>query len=181
MRTPMQWLDQLNGGFSTAEPAMLPHPVISEDEYGYSIVNVALQQQQPTSLLNWMGHLIRTRRQCPEFGSGQWRVLPTDEIAVCAHLCKANGTAMLALHNLSSQPCGVTLPELDYDHWIEVFNDNFSLVRSAEAYTVPDRSIRSFKLNVCGYRWFRVTRQVKKICFDDYLNQWIETKCEAEF
>ncbi|PZO10305.1 MAG: trehalose synthase, partial [Leptolyngbya foveolarum] len=35
VRTPMQWSEKANGGFSTAAPACLSKPVISEGEYGY--------------------------------------------------------------------------------------------------------------------------------------------------
>lgn len=35
VRTPMQWSDTLNGGFSTAQPNALTRLMISEGEYGY--------------------------------------------------------------------------------------------------------------------------------------------------
>jgi maltose alpha-D-glucosyltransferase/alpha-amylase len=40
IRTPMQWDDTLNAGFSRADPADLPIPVISAGPYGYQQVNV---------------------------------------------------------------------------------------------------------------------------------------------
>ncbi len=164
VRTPMQWTTQPNGGFSTATEN-LPHPVIAGGEYGYQTVNVALEQRQPTSLLNWMGHLIRTRRQCPEFGSGEWRILATDEPAVFSHLCEADGSAILALHNLSRRNCVLSLPELEYCQdpahyqWMELFNDNFSLVRSAEFYPPLEDKVDALALNAYGYRWFRIVRR----------------------
>ena len=82
VRTPMQWSDNPNGGFSTADADALTRPVISEGEYGYQQVNVSFEQRDPTSFLNWMEHLVRTRRQCPEFGTGKWRILETGEPAV---------------------------------------------------------------------------------------------------
>jgi maltose alpha-D-glucosyltransferase / alpha-amylase len=165
VRTPMQWSDQSNGGFSTAKSTALPHPVITEGEYGYSTVNVALEQQQPASLLNWIGHLIRTRRQCSEFGSGRWQVLLTDEPAVFAHLCEADGTAMLALHNLSNRSCVVTLPKFEYSYRMELFNDNFSLPRSEQSYPLLDRNSGSFHLNAYGYRWFRMAKRSEEELF----------------
>lgn len=156
VRTPMQWSDQPNGGFSTADSSKLPHPVIGEGNYGYPQVNVAFEQCCPDSLLNWMEHLIRTRRQCPEFGTGEWRILETDETAVFVHLSEANGIGMLALHNLGDRHHVVTLPELKNYRLIEVFSDDFSLVRSAEPYERFDPDTPTLSMHGYGYRWFRV-------------------------
>ena len=51
--TPMQWANKPNGGFSTAPPAALIRPVISDGKFGYRRVNVVDQQRVPESLLNW--------------------------------------------------------------------------------------------------------------------------------
>lgn len=157
VRTPMQWSDQPNAGFSTAASDALPHPVIADGEYGYQQVNVACEQRHPASLLNWIGHLLRMRRQCTEFGTGQWRILPTDEPAVFAHLCEADGTAMLALHNLGDRNCVVTIPGFEHHQLMEVFSDNFSLNRQDQFYEPPDQGTNSLQLNAYGYRWFRVS------------------------
>lgn len=159
VRTPMQWSDQPNGGFSTAASNALPRPVIADGEYGYQQINVASEQRNPASFLNWIEHLIRTRRQCPEFGVGKWRVLTTSEPSVFAHLSEVDTTAMLALHNLSDRPCSITLPQLEYHHWVEVFNDNFSLIRSDrsdQSYQSPHQNPQSLPLNAYGYRWFQI-------------------------
>ncbi|MGG6297020.1 alpha-amylase family protein [Leptolyngbya sp. AN02str] len=156
VRTPMQWTDQPNGGFSTAPCHDLPRPVIAEGEYAYPHVNVASEQRHPDSLLNWMEHLIRTRRQCPEFGTGQWRIVETDEPSVFAQLSETDRTAMLALHNLGDRPCVVTLPELEHCDFIEVFNDNFSLSRQGALYPSSTEHSNCLSLNAYGYRWFKV-------------------------
>lgn len=157
VRTPMQWSDQPNGGFSTASPEAFPRPMIAEGKYGYPRVNVAFEQRQPDSLLNWMEHLIRTRRQCPEFGAGRWRILPTDESAVLAHFCETDQTAMLALHNLADRPCVVDLPEFEHHRLMEVFNDNFSFIDPEQSYPLSTQSTNALSLNAYGYRWFRVS------------------------
>lgn len=156
VRTPMQWTGEPNGGFSSAPSKALPRPVIAEGEYGYQQTNVAFEQCHPDSLLNWMEHLIRTRRQCPEFGMGSWQILPTDEPAVFAHLCETDHTTLLALHNLGDRPCVVSLSGFEHHHWVEVFNDNFSLTRQDEPYALPDQQTTSLPINAYGYRWFRV-------------------------
>ncbi|MDX2097099.1 MAG: alpha-amylase family protein [Leptolyngbyaceae cyanobacterium bins.59] len=163
VRTPMQWSDQPNGGFSTAPSNVLPHPVITEGQYGYPCTNVDTEQRSPASFLKWMEHLIRTRRQCPEFGEGTWRILSTDEPSVFVHLSETHSethsaihpTAILALHNLGDRPCIVTLSELESHQLTEVFNDNFSPLRQGQSYQAIDQNTHTFTLNAYGYRWFR--------------------------
>ncbi|WP_051038419.1 alpha-amylase family glycosyl hydrolase [Gloeocapsa sp. PCC 7428] len=77
VRTPMQWSDAPNGGFSNAPADALVRSVIAEGEYGYQRVNVATEQRDPNSLINWMERLIRTRKPCQELGTGLWQILAT--------------------------------------------------------------------------------------------------------
>jgi len=156
VRTPMQWSDAPNGGFSTALAEPLTRLVISEGEYSYQRVNVSCAQRDPTSFLNWMEHLVRTRRQCPEFGIGKWRILDTDEPAVFAHACEVNGATVLALHNLSDRFCKATLDDIPSQHWMEVFSDNFSLTGQNQEYEPLDQSSNIIPINAYGYRWFRL-------------------------
>ncbi len=46
VRTPMQWDDGPNGGFSSAPKEHLFLPAIEDEAYGYSRVNVAAQRVQ---------------------------------------------------------------------------------------------------------------------------------------
>lgn len=159
VRTPMQWTAQRNGGFSTAVPEALSRPMIAEGEYGFHRVNVAAEQRDPASLLNWMEHLVRTRRQCPEFGIGRWQILPTDQPAVFAHLSETGERTLLALHNLSDRNCAVSLPSIETHQLMEVFNDSFSISRQNGPYPSLMENNGSLTLNAYGYRWFRVTRK----------------------
>src|SRR5207249_3873889 len=52
VRTPMQWSDDRNAGFSSADPAALYLPVITNPTYHYQAVNVAAQEKDPASMLN---------------------------------------------------------------------------------------------------------------------------------
>ena len=70
VRTPMQWADAPNGGFSSAEPSALQDPVIDDEIFGYHRVNVEAQRNDPGSLLNRMREMIRVRKMHPAFGRG---------------------------------------------------------------------------------------------------------------
>jgi maltose alpha-D-glucosyltransferase/alpha-amylase len=149
VRTPMQWSDEPNAGFSDAPPNKLTRPVISEGEYSYKQVNVAQEQRDPTALMNWMERVVRIRRQCPEFGYGTLHILETDDPCVFAHCCQWNDRAVIAVHNLADQDCTVTLKSADYEHLFDLFGDR--------PYESPNGD-HMIQLSPYGYRWFRVNR-----------------------
>ncbi|MEL7160565.1 MAG: maltose alpha-D-glucosyltransferase, partial [Bacteroidota bacterium] len=70
VRTPMQWNNNENAGFSEANPHSLYLPVIRDNEYSYRWVNVKRQQQNPNSLLNWTRKLLAKRKGFQVFGRG---------------------------------------------------------------------------------------------------------------
>src|SRR4029453_13608841 len=70
VRTPMQWTDGPNAGFSTAPPADLVLPVIQDAIYGPATVNVAAQERESTSLLARVTSLVHARREPQAFGRG---------------------------------------------------------------------------------------------------------------
>ncbi|MGL5863089.1 MAG: trehalose synthase, partial [Phycicoccus sp.] len=108
VRTPMQWDDGANGGFSDAAPDGVPRPVPT-GAFAPERVNVAAQRQDPDSLWSFVRTLVRARRQMPEIGWSQVEVLDHGEPAVLAHLCHCDGWSMLAVHNLSSSSREVEL------------------------------------------------------------------------
>lgn len=154
IRTPMQWSDESNGGFSTAASDQLIRPVIKAGEYGYPNLNVMAQRRDPNSLMNWMERVIRTRKECPEFGWGEWEIIETDQPSVFAHRCDWQGKTVLAVHNLSRNPCTVLLKlstaENPNTHWLDLLDDS--------AYK-PMQAEHSIELEGYGYRWMRISQR----------------------
>jgi len=72
VRTPMQWDDSINAGFSDAPPENLYAPVIDEGEYAFQQINVTAEEKEPNSLLNKMRHLIKVRKENPIFALGEY-------------------------------------------------------------------------------------------------------------
>ncbi|HUH07411.1 MAG TPA: alpha-amylase family protein, partial [Egibacteraceae bacterium] len=70
VRTPMQWSDEPNGGFSSAPADQLCVPMTEQGDFGYRQVNVDEQRRDEGSLLNWMERMIRLRKLTPEIGWG---------------------------------------------------------------------------------------------------------------
>jgi maltose alpha-D-glucosyltransferase/alpha-amylase len=103
VRTPMQWSDAPNAGFSTAAPSALSDPVIEDEIFGYRHVNVAAQRADPGSLLNRMRAMIAVRKQHPAFGRGELRLLKPAGQAVLAYLRAHGDEVVLAANNLSAE------------------------------------------------------------------------------
>jgi trehalose synthase len=104
VRTPMQWTnDEGTAGFTSVPSSRLRRP-LPGGRFGPLAVNVADQERDPDSLLNWMQRVIRRRRETPEIGWGEWSVLDAGDDAVLAHRCDWAGRCFLAVHNLSEEP-----------------------------------------------------------------------------
>ncbi len=115
VRTPMQWNGDRNAGFSTATPARLYSPVIMDPVWGYEAVNVEAQQDDPSSLLNWMRNMIALRKLFRVFGRGNVQFLEPSNRKVVAYLRKYANEQVLCVANLSrfAQPVDLNLSELE--------------------------------------------------------------------
>ncbi|MBU1879843.1 MAG: alpha-glucosidase C-terminal domain-containing protein, partial [Chloroflexi bacterium] len=109
VRTPMQWDDGPNAGFSTAPADRLYTPVIDDPVYGTRRVNVAAQQADPGSLLNFTRRLIALRQAHPCFGRGTFELVDAGRPAILAYRRAYQGETVLALHNLSDTEQSTTL------------------------------------------------------------------------
>ena len=123
VRTPMQWSGGWNGGFSTADPERLYHPLISNPIYGYQAVNVDSQRRNDHSLLRWMQRLIQLRRSTNVFGSGTIELLHPANHRVLAYIRSLGDEQILVVNNLSSsaQAVELELPQLAGAIPIEMF------------------------------------------------------------
>jgi len=152
VRTPMQWSNEPNAGFSRAPASSLRAPIVTSETYGPQGTNAADQRRDRDSLLNWVERLIRQRKECPELGWGEWRVLDVDQDCVFAHRCDWEGSTVLALHNLSSEPCTATLDAEDLESMVDLFGDG--------DYEPPGEAALEIELEGYGYRWFRIRQRI---------------------
>ena len=109
VRTPMQWCADKNAGFTPPKVRQPIRPVIADGDFGNEVINVADQQRDPQSLLNWMEHLLRVRKECPEFGWGTFTVLKTKPASVLAHRCEWKDGAVIAVHNFAKTKASASL------------------------------------------------------------------------
>jgi maltose alpha-D-glucosyltransferase / alpha-amylase len=109
VRNPMQWSPGQAGGFSASDK--LYRPARADGPFGYRTVNVADQRHEPGSLYSWVARAIRVRRESPELGWGQWRILDVGDPRVLAIETRWRDDKMVTLHNLSAEPAKVCLPD----------------------------------------------------------------------
>jgi maltose alpha-D-glucosyltransferase/alpha-amylase len=149
-RTPMQWSDEPQGGFTKHDKP--GNPVISGGPYGFEHVNVASQRRDPQSLLNWTERLIRMRKEVPEIGWGDFEILPTETPEVLALRYDWRANSVLVLHNLSPEP-----REVKVDPGVAGSHDGLLVNLLSDDHSRPEKGGRhSVFLESYGYRWFRV-------------------------
>lgn len=150
VRTPMQWANERNGGFSTAQ--RLKHPVIDDGVYGYQQVNVQAQRRDPDSLLNWMAKMIRVRKECPEVGWGEWRLLETGSANVLALCYSWRGNRLVTVHNFHREPAEIKLRVPGEG------GDILCNMLQGEDSRGTRTGVHRLAIEEYGYRWFRVGR-----------------------
>ena len=94
-RTPMQWNDSPNAGFSQAAP-WLPIPA------SYKTHNVASELKDPDSVLQFYKRLLRLRHQEPALLEGDYVALNQDNPNVLSYLRRYKNEGVLVVLNMSN-------------------------------------------------------------------------------
>jgi len=104
-RTPMQWDDSNNAGFSTASTTWLP---VAAD---YTAKNVKAEEGDPNSLLNWHKQLIAMRKNNPTLRDGKMEMLDRNNPSVLSYVRAgvAGQPAMVVALNFTAEPQTITL------------------------------------------------------------------------
>ncbi|HHE71728.1 MAG TPA: maltose alpha-D-glucosyltransferase [Chloroflexi bacterium] len=152
VRTPMQWTAAPNAGFTAPDvPAeRLYLPLIDDAVFGYRTVNVAAQEAEPDSLLNWMRRALQVRRQHPVFGRGHLILLAPEPKSVLAYVREGPQETVLVVNNLAAEEQRVTLDLGPYvgARLEDLFTGQTEPETASEAWTLT--------LPRYGYRWLRL-------------------------
>lgn len=89
-RTPMQWSDSKNGGFSDSDTTWIP---VNPD---YSFINAEEQVERPDSVFNYYRELIRLRHEEPLITTGSYEILDPASDETYSYLRKTDRHAVLA-------------------------------------------------------------------------------------
>ena len=111
LRTPMQWDDSPNAGFSDAPVEKLCAPVIKDEIYGAGAVNVTSQIQNPQSLFNQIRHMISVRKEYPAFGQGNFEWIDLGIQALAVYRRHYQKDHFLIINNLGNQVLDLNLPQ----------------------------------------------------------------------
>jgi trehalose synthase len=150
VRTPMQWNDDRNGGFSSAIPSRL----VSQppgDGYAPTHVNVTAQYNQDDSLLRFIRHLTERYRVSPEIGWGALEILEQDAAGLLVHSLTADVGRMIAIHNFADTPATASIDLAD-----EPEGTRLTDLLGPQDY--DEGPTWRFDIPAYGYRWLRVAR-----------------------
>jgi maltose alpha-D-glucosyltransferase / alpha-amylase len=149
-RTPMQWSNEPHGGFTEGDRPC--STVIDQGPYGFEHVNVAKQRRDANSMLNWTERIIRMRKEVPEIGWGDFKVVSARDPAVLILRYDWRNNSVLFVHNLDDKPreiaFAVGLPGDTGKHLVNLLSEDHS---EADA-----RGRHRLLLEAYGYRWYRV-------------------------
>ena len=102
-RTPVQWDDSPNAGFTTGEPWI-------EVAANYPQVNAAAAMADPDSVFHHYRRLIELRKTDPLVTTGRYELLDRDHPAVFAYLRRGEDEALLVVNNFYADPVEWPLP-----------------------------------------------------------------------
>ncbi len=151
VRTPMQWSNEPNAGFSCIDAQRLIAPVIDEGPFAFDRVNVFAQTLRSDSLMAHTGNMIRTRIGLREIGIGKRRTVEVNDPSVFA-IRHDNDSTVLMLVNLADRETTVTITDDDLQDMVDVLADC--------DYGQPEGTPLQLRLGPYGYRWLRRKQQL---------------------
>lgn len=133
-RTPMQWSNGINGGFSEHEPWFPVNP-------NYTEINVSSQQQDSNSILNFYKSLIQLKKSHDIFTYGTFNLIDAENEHVFAYIRELDGKRVLVVGNLTDKSATLKFNETINENNIELHNYkdnklNLNALRPFEAFVI---------------------------------------------
>ncbi len=104
-RTPMQWDNSAEAGFTTG-----PHPWLAVNP-NYKEINAAEEESDPNSVLNYVRALIKLRVHTLAFVYGDYQDLDPQNEKIYVYTRTLDEKKYLVIENFSSSPVTYTLPK----------------------------------------------------------------------
>ena len=102
-RTPMQWNEEENAGFTSGLPWLKVNP-------GYKDKNVALQSKDPDSIFNTYKNLIHLRQKFPALQSGKWKPVNKGYSGILSYYRTYGDQMVFVVLNFTSSTKKIDLP-----------------------------------------------------------------------
>ncbi|OIK16289.1 glucohydrolase [Bacillus sp. MUM 116] len=99
-RTPLQWSADYHAGFTKGTPWMKVNP-------NYSDINVAAQEKDPDSVLNFYKKMIRLKKTNKVFTYGTYELVLADDPQIYAYTRTLVQDRVMVMANLSAEPAGI--------------------------------------------------------------------------
>lgn len=119
-RTPMQWNDSTNGGFTEGKPWFPVNP-------NYRDINVAHQLEDEHSVLNFYKKLIQLKKSHEIYTYGQFDLIDAENENVFAYTRQLEGKTVVVAGNLTDKQSSLTLPFDIEEDAIKLHNYNSQL------------------------------------------------------
>ena len=103
-RTPMQWDDSANAGFTTGTPWIAVNP-------NYKFINANQQMGDPDSVFSYYKKLLALRKQYEIITYGSYKLIMEDDPQVYAYTRTLENERLLIVCNYSNDAAAFTLPE----------------------------------------------------------------------
>ncbi|MCI2876052.1 alpha-glucosidase [Staphylococcus hominis] len=109
-RTPMQWTNEINGGFTEGTPWFPVNP-------NYKTINVAQQSEDSDSVLNFYKRLIKLKKSDDIYTYGEFNLIDDANENIFAYTRKLNNKTILVAGNLTDTVASLNLPfEIEPSH-----------------------------------------------------------------
>ncbi|WP_312574358.1 glycoside hydrolase family 13 protein [Staphylococcus saprophyticus] len=117
-RTPMQWNQNKNAGFSDHQPWFPVNP-------NYQQINVAEQQDNPNSILNFYKAMIQLKKSDDVYTYGKFDLVDTNNEQVFAYTRTLDDKQVLIVGNLTDQITSLNMPDYMSNHSNHILLHNY--------------------------------------------------------
>lgn len=117
-RTPMQWNQNKNAGFSDHQPWFPVNP-------NYQQINVAEQQDNPNSILNFYKAMIQLKKSDDVYTYGKFDLVDTTNEQVFAYTRTLDDKQILIVGNLTDQITSLNMPDYMSNHSNHILLHNY--------------------------------------------------------
>ncbi|NOT74288.1 MAG: alpha-glucosidase [Cyclobacteriaceae bacterium] len=102
-RTPFQWDNSVNAGFTTGKPWIKVNP-------NYTIINAVVQEKDPNSCLSYFKKIVKLRKENPALIYGKYTLLDKGNAKIYSYLREYEGKKFLIMLNFSATKAQANIP-----------------------------------------------------------------------
>ena len=143
-RTPMQWDDGPQAGFTTGSPWIPVNP-------NYKVINAKEQMSRETSVFHYYKKLIRLRKEREIIVYGDYELLLPEDDKLYVYLRRYQGETLLTICNYTDERLVYNVPEELQDRRGEVLISNYDRDKSGREFKDEEIVLDSYEAIVVLY------------------------------